>query len=177
MYEGYYDPPIVFFTKISSEFFNETNLTSDQKVDFLQTVSSIKMDDELMNFLMNISSMTDLSPKGFNSLLSFIHDSIFNEQKEYMQKIFKNCMKLLCSMIRDNQLLSVQEWPVNCGGGVKATQDLILFVLKIFNIPFNNTNYDNYVDEISVGLAKADIIYLCLNSLKYIEESDIPIGI
>lgn len=94
-----------------------------------------------------------------------------------MQKIMKNCMKLLCSMIRDNQLLSVQEWPVICGGGSKATQELILLVLKIFNIPFNNSNYDPYIDEISVGLAKADIIYLTLNSLKYLDEKDIPIGI
>lgn len=94
-----------------------------------------------------------------------------------MQKIFKNCMKLLCSMIRDNQLLSVQEWPENCGGGVLTTQSLILYVLKIFNVPFNNSNYDSYIDEISLGLAKADIIYLTLNSLKYLQELDIPIGI
>lgn len=76
------------------------------------------MDDQLMNFLMNISSKSDLSPIGFNQILQFIHDSVLNEQKEFMQKIFKNCMKLLCSMMRDNQLLSVQEWPVKCGGGI-----------------------------------------------------------
>jgi len=33
------------------------------------------------------------------------------------------------------------------------------------------------VDEISTGLAKADIIYLTLNSLKYLANEEIPIGI
>ena len=107
MYEGFFDPPIIFFSKISSEFFGESNLSADQKQDFLQTVSSIKFDEAMMNFLMNISSNSHLSPRGFNQLLLFIHDAIFNEQKDFMQKIMKNCMKLLCSMIRDNQLLSV----------------------------------------------------------------------
>ena len=94
-----------------------------------------------------------------------------------MQKIFKNCMKLLCSMMRDNQLLSVQEWPSKCGGGIEMTRELIIIILKIFNIPFNNTFYDREIDEISAGLAKADIIYLTLNALKYLDEGDIPIGI
>lgn len=60
---------------------------------------------------------------------------------------------------------------------MKATQDLILLVLKIFNIPFNNAVYEREIDEISAGLAKADIIYLTLNSLKYLNDEDIPIGI
>lgn len=84
-------------------------------------MSSIKMDDQLMNFLMALSSKSEMSPRGFNNLLMFIHDSIHHEQKDIMQKVFKNCMKLLCSMVRDNQLLSVQEWPEQCGGGQQAT--------------------------------------------------------
>lgn len=130
-----------------------------------------------MHFLMNISSKSDISPTGFMKILNFIHDSILNEQKEFMQKIFKNCMKLLCSIMRDNQLLSVQEWPVKCGGGVETTQNLIITILKIFNIPFNQQIYDREIDEISAGLAKADIIYLILNSLKYLNNDSIPIGI
>ena len=130
-----------------------------------------------MHFLMNISSKSDISPTGFLKILLFIHDSIHNEQKEFMQKIFKNCMKLLCSIMRDNQLLSVQEWPVKCGGGVENTQQLIIIILKIFNIPFNQQIYDREIDEISAGLAKADIIYLILNALKYLNTESIPIGI
>lgn len=42
-----------------------------------------------MHFLMNISSKSDLSPIGFIRILDFVHDLIANEQKEFMQKIFK----------------------------------------------------------------------------------------
>jgi fused len=121
----------------------------------------------MMTFLMNLSSKSDLSPTGFIALLQFIHDMIQQEQREFTLKIFKNCMKLLCSMMRDNQLLSVQEWPTKCGGGSATTELSIVLILKIFNIPFNQQVYDRDVDEISAGLAKADIIYLTLNALKY----------
>jgi fused-like protein len=130
-----------------------------------------------MNFLMNISSKSDLSPTGFVAMLQFIHDAIENESRDFMQKIFKNCMKLLCSMMRDNQLLSVKEWPIKCGGGDETTQDIIIIILKLFNIPFGSQTYDREIDEISAGLAKADIIYLTLNALKYMQNEFIPIGI
>lgn len=80
-------------------------------------------------------------------------------------------------MMRDNQLLSVQEWPIKCGGGNEMAQEMIIQILKIFNIPFNQQVYEREVDEISAGLAKADIIYLTLNSLKYLNSESIPIGI
>jgi len=80
-----------------------------------------------MNFLLNLSSRTDMSPKGFVAMLTFVHDMIALEQKSFMQKIFKvndnllkhlkNCLKLFCSLMRDNQLLSIQEWPQYAGGG------------------------------------------------------------
>ena len=54
---------------------------------------------------------------------------------------------------------------------------MIVIILKIFNIPFNQSCYDRDIDEISAGLAKADIIYLTLNSLKYLNSEEIPIGI
>jgi len=50
-------------------------------------------------------------------------------------------------------------------------------ILRIFNIPFNSSVYEKEVDEISAGLAKADIIYLTLNSLKYMADEFIPIGV
>lgn len=65
-------------------------------------MTSIKLDEQIMNFLMNVSSKSDLSPRAFNKILEFVHDMVLNEQKDFSQKIFKNCMKLLCSMMRDN---------------------------------------------------------------------------
>jgi hypothetical protein len=34
------------------------------------------MGDTVMNFLLNLSSKTDLSPRGFINLLNFVHDMI-----------------------------------------------------------------------------------------------------
>jgi len=42
-----------------------------------------------MNFLLNLSSRSDMSPKGFVAMLTFVHDMIALEQKSFMQKIFK----------------------------------------------------------------------------------------
>lgn len=63
-----------------------------------------------------------------------------------MQKIFKNCLKLLCSLMRDNQLLAVQEWPAFAGGGLPAASMITTVILRIFNIPFNSPAYDKEVD-------------------------------
>jgi len=65
------------------------------------------MGDTVMNFLLNLTSKTDLSPKGFIAMLNFIHDMVANDQKPFMQKMFKNCLKLKCSLMRDDQLLAV----------------------------------------------------------------------
>jgi hypothetical protein len=56
------------------------------------------MGDTVMNFLLNLSSKTELSPKGFINMLSFLHDMIALEQKSFMQKIFKVCI-LVCFLI------------------------------------------------------------------------------
>ena len=50
-------------------------------------------------------------------------------------------------------------------------------ILKTFNIPFNQPIYDKEIDQISSELAKADIIYLTLNSLKYVSKENISIAV
>ena len=64
-------------------------MNKERRQEFLQTVSQIKLDDQIMHFLMNISSKSDISPIGFIKILDFVHDLIQNEQKEFMPKIFK----------------------------------------------------------------------------------------
>lgn len=59
-------------------------MNKERKIEFLYTVAQIKLDDQIMHFLMNISSKSDISPAGFIKMLIFIHDVIQNEQKEFM---------------------------------------------------------------------------------------------
>ena len=60
--------------------------------------------------------------------------------------MFKNCLKLLCSLMRDDQLLAVQEWPVFACGGQTSASAIVTFILKIFNIPFNQAIYDKEIE-------------------------------
>jgi len=100
-YAGYYDQPFNLLNKISQKMILE-NRNTKKTVDLFTCPGGNGLGDTIMAFLLNMSSKTDLSPKGFISLLSFIHDQINNDSKQFMQKIFKNCLKLLCSMMRDN---------------------------------------------------------------------------
>ncbi len=61
----------------------------DKKVDLMASINNINIGETVMNFLLNLTSKTDLSPKGFIAMLNFIHDMINLEQKPFMQKIFK----------------------------------------------------------------------------------------
>jgi fused-like protein len=127
--------------------------------------------------MLNLTSKTELSPKGLISMLTVIHDTISNqENRTYMMKLFKNCLQLLCSLLRDNQLLSVKEWPSYSGGGSAAACMITLHVLRIFNLPFNFTNFEKETEQIAADMAKADIVHLVLNALRYLTDENIPIA-
>ena len=57
--------------------------------ELLHTMNSLNIGDTIMAYLLNISSKTDLSPRGFIAILNFIHDSILVEYKMFVSKIFK----------------------------------------------------------------------------------------
>ena len=135
------------------------------------------MSDAITSFLTNLNSKTEVSPKGFIALLSFIHDSINNESKVFMGRIFKSCLRILCSIIRDNQLLAVQEWPASSGGSVPAACMITTYILRIFNIPFSNSSYERESEQISIDMARADIVHLTLNALRYLTVENVPIAI
>ena len=134
-YTGFYDQPLNLINKIQQKNIQD-NRNSRGRGEILSLQNSSGLSDTIIAFLTNLNSKTDVSPKGFISLLSFIHDAINNENKQFMQRIFKNTLKILCNIIRDNQLLSIQEWPATSGGGVPAACMTTTYILRIFNIPF-----------------------------------------
>lgn len=80
-------------------------------------------------------------------------------------------------MMRENQLLAVQEWPEYCGGGVPATCMIDTHILRILNVPYTHEVYAKDSETIASDLAKADIIHLTLNSLRYLTPEHIPIAV
>jgi len=132
-YSGFYDQPLNLLNKIQSKHMEQ--FPDVLQKDLLQGQNG-SLGDIIMAFLLNLSSKTEMSPKGFVSLMSFVHDAINSDNKPFMQKIFKNCLKLLCSLVRENQLLAIQEWPTSSGGGNPAACFITTHILRIFNIPF-----------------------------------------
>ncbi len=109
-YGGYYDHSFSLLQKLMAKGLADIKAgKNDAKTSpFITTLNNVNMTDTVMNFSLNISSKTEISPKGFVSMLTFIFDVInMSEHKVFMQKVFKNCLKLFCSFLRENQLLAV----------------------------------------------------------------------
>lgn len=94
---GFYDYPLVFLEKL-----NLKSLTEEAKggEEFDKSLNSINIADTMVAFILNLSTKTDVSPWGIIALLGFVHETINKEIKNMMQKVFKNCIKNLCSLIR-----------------------------------------------------------------------------
>ena len=45
----------------------------------MSSINAVSIGDTIMNFMLNLSSKTDLSPKGFIAMLTFIHDMVASE--------------------------------------------------------------------------------------------------
>lgn len=73
-------------------------------------------------------------------------------------------------------MLSVQEWPSYSGGGSPASCMITTHVLRIFNIPFTLTNFEKEIEVIGAEMAKADIVHLTLNALRYLNNENMPIA-
>uniref|UniRef100_A0A7S3MHS7 non-specific serine/threonine protein kinase n=1 Tax=Favella ehrenbergii TaxID=182087 RepID=A0A7S3MHS7_9SPIT len=51
------------------------------------------------------------------------------------------------------------------------------YILRIFNIPFSQPVYDKESEQISIDMARADIVHLTLNSVRYLTKENVPIAI
>lgn len=173
---GFYDYPLILLERLYAKFVIESSRTSDRNNEFSTALNTINIADTVVSFILNLGTKTDVSPRGLVLLLGFIHECIHKDIKNVMQKIFKNCIRVLCSLIREDQLLSIQEWPNICGGGSSAVNLIASQILRTFNLPFTRQNFDKELEKISHELAKCDIIYLSLNVLKYVNKEYISIA-
>ena len=58
--EGYYDHPIAFFQSISSQFFMDNRMNKERKVEFLQTVTQIKMAEQITIYVRDGDDLTPM---------------------------------------------------------------------------------------------------------------------
>lgn len=109
---GFFDYPLIFIERLHNRHTIEASKTKlDKKNDLSASLSSINIADTVVSFILNLGTKTDVSPRGLIPLLGFVHECIYKDIKNVLQKVFKNCIKTLCALIREDQLLSIQEWP------------------------------------------------------------------
>ena len=173
---GFYDYPLILLERILAKYVLSQGSSLDPNSEFFRSLSTINIADTIMSFILNLGTRTDVSPRGIIPFMGFIHECIHKDVKNVMQKVFKNCIKVMCSLIREDQLLSIQEWPEIYGGGASAVNLIASQVLRTFNLPFTRQNSDKELEKISHELAKSDIIYLSLNVLKYVKDEYISIA-
>lgn len=57
--------------------------------EFFKLIEDSGVDNGLVNLILNLSPKADLSPKGFISLLMFIHDALQADFISFFKKIFQ----------------------------------------------------------------------------------------
>ncbi|KRX03291.1 Protein kinase-like domain [Pseudocohnilembus persalinus] len=137
-----------------------------------------QLDQQIINFLINFHQKSDVSPKGFVSFLIFCHDAIFSEFQSFALKLFQEkVLRVLCSMLRETQLLALKEWPINYGGGMMCVHLLVAQLLRIFNLPFNKHSFEQNLGQIVKQLYNCDIIQCVLGAIQYLQKEHIGIAI
>lgn len=159
---GVYDYPFKFLANLI------TRAQAQSTPGLVNVLTSNQVSDAIMTFFLNISSKSEVTPQGFINILEVVFESLQAGYTDMTTKIFKTCLKMLCSFLREDQLLSIQEWPEKCGGGLDPTCKITSLILKIFCFPYLQTSMEKDQEAISSELAKSDIIYLTLNALRYI---------
>jgi hypothetical protein len=64
----------------------------DQKPLINHVTNGGALADSLVSFLLNLSSKTDISPKGLINAINFLFDALnINESRVFLAKVFKTC--------------------------------------------------------------------------------------
>ncbi len=58
---------------------------------FLSAMAQSNMAETIVNIILTLTNQTDISPKGVVSLLTVIHEAIFYNYKQLLQRLFKVC--------------------------------------------------------------------------------------
>jgi len=92
--------------------------------------------NRILKMIYNIHPRSDISPKGFVSLMIFIHDSICTDFNSFAKGFYREIIiKSLCAILKEGQLKLLQTWPSSYGGGIACVNLITAQLIRIFNIP------------------------------------------
>lgn len=173
LFMGFIDGPVLLLQRILGKLVTlGTGLG-----EFLAVTSEI-IPDLIVHIINSLSPRCEISPKGVISLLTYIHDAIYCDFRVLLQKMLQEgVLKSLCALLKETQLLSIQEWPLICGGGQSAVGLIVAQILRIFNLPYTTQVYNREIDQINKEFANCEVITVTISIMKYLSKEHLSIAV
>ena len=173
LFMGFADGPILLLQRILAKL-----IASGSGLPEFLAISSDTIPDLVVNIINSLSPRCEISPKGVISLLTYIHDAIYCEFRVLLQKMLQEgTLRNLAALLKENQLLSIQEWPLICGGGQSAVGLIVAQVLRIFNLPYTTPAYNRDIDQINKEFANCEVVTITINIMKYLSKEHLSIAV
>jgi fused-like protein len=182
MFIGLCDGPILLLQRLLGKFMSVSGAESrgigSPLTDFLRCASETNLPEIVSALITALNSKSELSPKGLIALLTFVHDGIYSEFRLLLQKIFQeSVIKSLASLLRETQLVSIQEWPSSCGGGSSALGLIIAQIMRIFNLPYTMQTYTRDIEQVNRELESAEIVTTTISIMKFLNKEQLAIAV
>ncbi|OMJ73953.1 hypothetical protein SteCoe_27264 [Stentor coeruleus] len=173
LFMGYVDGPVLLLQRLLGKFMSLGAGLSE----FLST-SSDSIPDLVVSIINSLNPRCEISPKGVISLLTYIHDAIYCDFRVLLQKMLQEgILRSLAALLKENQLLSIQEWPLICGGGQSAVGLIVAQVLRIFNLPYTSQVYNRELDQINKEFSNCEVVTITLSIMKYLSKEHLSIAV
>jgi fused len=173
LFMGFADGPVLLLQRLLGKF-----MTSNTGLaDFM--ANSAEVVPELVVSLLNaLSPRCEVSPKGVISLLTYIHDAIYCDFRALLQRMLQEgVLRGLAGLLKESQLLSIQEWPMVCGGGQSAVGLIVAQVLRIFNLPYTAQFYSREIEQINKEFCACEVVAVTLSIMKYLSKEHLSIAV
>jgi len=171
---GFFDGIFIFLQKLFVRYQRENRKVKD----FLAHMQESGINESIFALLIQINHRSDISPKGFISMLSLIHDCIYNDFNTFAFKIFQNnVLQLFSDLMKENQIITLQEWPAAYGGGIACVHLMIGQILRILNLPYSFVTTDKELDAINKEFKGTDTIATIISSFKYLPKEHYGVAI
>lgn len=109
---GLYDSPFLFLHRLLLRLQKDSPKKGEE---LLRGLQKSKLPGRISQLVCGLSSKTDLSPRGLISLLMLLYDLMSTSiNDEFADESF---LQGLISLLTEEQVSSLEEWPVSLGGG------------------------------------------------------------
>lgn len=143
----YLDVVISFLQKLLYRCHKEGQViskTQNMKTIF-KALEDVKLDNSLIDVITYLGQKNfELSPKGLLSYITLVHEAVNLGFASLARKFFKNVnhisqstLQIVCSLMKENQLQQIQEYPSVSGGGSACVYRLILQMQRLLATPLS----------------------------------------